>query len=545
MDEQIKGTIESCYQHVRDAYDKLESLGATMPTEKNIENLRPTIYTLDLDIDKYKVTFDDGETQTVEEVYPGQSVVKPADPVQVGKKFLYWYEQTGSSYDPENPTLEGLKSALNAGVLDNVEIGTEIPDKWNGVDSPLIVGTKQAIMDANGVRHLAIGLTRKFIDTSSIYGANTNDGRSYKTSTILSYLNNDYLDKCSDELKGVVADVTVSWYSNMSSTHGTATGKVHLLSNVEVYGTGSNGEGYAWELWKNRANITAPNNSANNGRIVYNSSGVAQQWWLRTMFSTTGDYYMEKTGAVSYTTSGASLGVLPEFWIIADESLPESSLASLKEALDGGYADIAYPVGMEIEDTYDGHSNPLIVAQYLDESNNSRYGGAEGVICIRKYANPLSQQFNTSTSATNYDGSLIQNFLNTTYLEKCSDNIRNTVSKLIIPWNNGTEIVGVESKFFLMSKTEIKGTTTTSDTSIGFEGIGWQYWIEKTGLFSGSNNANSGRIVRDISNNAQAWWTRSKDGSNIWHVIGTGEIKNTSGASNTIAVVPACFISKD
>lgn len=55
------------------------------------------------------------------------------------------------------------------------------------------------------------------------------------------------------------------------------------------------------------------------------------------------------------------------------------TLAGLKAAVNAGDYE-TFPVGTEIPDTYNGNDNPLIVAQYLDSTNNSAYGGAEGVI---------------------------------------------------------------------------------------------------------------------------------------------------------------------
>lgn len=98
MEDQIKATIASANDHVLQAYNKLEELGATMPEHKNIENLRATVYTLPLNIPKVSVTFDTGVGDPViEEVLPGQTVTKPADPVKDNCIFLGWHKQTGSA----------------------------------------------------------------------------------------------------------------------------------------------------------------------------------------------------------------------------------------------------------------------------------------------------------------------------------------------------------------------------------------------------------------------------------------------------------------
>lgn len=114
MEQQIKGTIDSCYTHVRNAYNKLQQLGATMPEHKNIENLRATILTLDLDIPKYTVSFDPGDgtpKPNDQEIYSGFTATEPTAPTKEGCVFTGWYkkivEDWGTIYTTEYP--EGLK----------------------------------------------------------------------------------------------------------------------------------------------------------------------------------------------------------------------------------------------------------------------------------------------------------------------------------------------------------------------------------------------------------------------------------------------------
>lgn len=114
MEQQIKGTIDSCYTHVRNAYNKLQQLGATMPEHKNIENLRATILTLDLDIPKYTVSFDPGDgtpKPNDQEIYSGFTATEPTAPVKEGCVFTGWYkkivEDWGTIYTTEYP--EGIK----------------------------------------------------------------------------------------------------------------------------------------------------------------------------------------------------------------------------------------------------------------------------------------------------------------------------------------------------------------------------------------------------------------------------------------------------
>lgn len=216
------------------------------------------------------------------------------------------------------------------------------------------------------------------------------------------------------------------------------------------------------------------------------------------------------------------------------------TLSSLKKALDKGNAPEKYPIGTEIEDTYDGNSNPLIVAQYLDGSNNSNYGGVVGVILIRKYVEPISQQFGTNIY---YDQSTVKNFLDTTYYNNCSEEIKSVISDINVTCRtSGSSSTSIESKWFLMGCCEVGGTYYPE------EGIFWDYWKQKTGLSTASNTANSGRIVNGMNGNAVGWWLRSYGSNSPYVCLVSNNGTMTSGyaqynASN--GVLPACFIAKD
>lgn len=215
----------------------------------------------------------------------------------------------------------------------------------------------------------------------------------------------------------------------------------------------------------------------------------------------------------------------------------DGTLADLKLALSTDNPAEYYPVGTEIEDTYDGHSNPLIVAQYLDSSNNSRYSGAEGVILIRKYVETVSQVFGNSVD---YPTSIVKSFLEETYYNS-SDKVKSVISNINIQYNNGSSIISVPSKWFLMSAYEVcnKGNGT-------YEGIMWEFWKQKTGLAAPDNfyTANSGRIVRDRNGTARPIWLRSRNASTNVCIITDSGLVFASLPSNGEGILPACFIAK-
>lgn len=220
---------------------------------------------------------------------------------------------TGGGYDPSNPTLEGLYNALNAGDEGAFPVGTEIPDTYAGVSSPLIVGNYQDITAADGTTHRAVGLMRKFPE---LYGQPFSSGSSlYTSSSIFSVLNGTYLQSCSEALRSVIAEVRVPYYNG--SSLGYATGKVHLFSGVEIGATYNSGEGQIWQIWKDRTGLSSANNAANPGRIIRGSDGVPKYVWLRSYGNATNIGYVVTDGSVSIgPPSGTQANSLAQFWVI-------------------------------------------------------------------------------------------------------------------------------------------------------------------------------------------------------------------------------------
>lgn len=218
---------------------------------------------------------------------------------------------------------------------------------------------------------------------------------------------------------------------------------------------------------------------------------------------------------------------------------PENpTLEGLKAALDAGdYT--AFPAGTEIPDTYNGQSNPLVVAQYLDSTNNSAYGGAEGVILVRKYVEPIEQIFGSSVD---YTTSTIKNFLDTTYYNNCSNDLKSIISDIGVPYYNGSSTTAVTSKLFLMSDREI---CANYSSTARIEGEMWDYWKQKTGLSSPSNATYSGRIMKDRSGTDRNVWLRSRYNSNTVCYVTTSGAVPSFGPSYHLSVLPACFIAKD
>lgn len=213
------------------------------------------------------------------------------------------------------------------------------------------------------------------------------------------------------------------------------------------------------------------------------------------------------------------------------------TIDGLKDAISRG-EDIE--IGIEIPDTYNGVSNPLIVSQKLDSDNNSLYGGAEGYILIRKYVEPLQQAYGASSAAFGYQSSLLKTFLDSTYLNNCSAGIQSAISDISVKYNDTDSVV---AKWFALSSTEL-GFATDSNRYV--DGIFLDYWKQKTNLQSGSDSANTGRVITDSSGSAQQVWTRSRTNNGsftVATVLATGA-RGSSQATNKYGVLPACFISR-
>lgn len=213
-------------------------------------------------------------------------------------------------------------------------------------------------------------------------------------------------------------------------------------------------------------------------------------------------------------------------------------IVEFKKALDNGTAEQDYPVGTEIPDKWDGEDNPLIVAQYLDDSNNSEYGGARGGVLIRKYATTETYAF--SDQYADYQTSPIRSYLDTEYLDKTSDELKPFISEISIPVVDYYKVHGqVDSKWFLMSSTEVCAVESLST------GIIWDYWKKQTGWTSGSNAPNAGRIVYDRNGAAQFYWLRScYSASNEYAMDKTGYVGGYNARNYSFSLLPACFIAK-
>lgn len=201
----------------------------------------------------------------------------------------------------------------------------------------------------------------------------------------------------------------------------------------------------------------------------------------------------------------------------------------------------ALEIGTELEDYVDGVLNPLLIAHY----GTARFpDGAthNGFYCFRKFVQPTAQAFGSNVD---YTTSTVHSLLNGALLEKCSEDFRKYVAEIAVPYyKNGSTLVEVNAKQFLMSETEIMGVNGNSNTRV--EGVAWDLWKKRTGLTSPSHSANNGRVMTDKDGNTVWWWLRSWYSSS--YVCGVGTYGTTYGSytpSNAYGVVSACFFPID
>lgn len=197
------------------------------------------------------------------------------------------------------------------------------------------------------------------------------------------------------------------------------------------------------------------------------------------------------------------------------------------------------PIGTEIPDTWNGQSNPLIIGTYKTINNKKAAG------LVRKYVEPTSRAFGSNV---NYQTSTILTYLNSTYLNACSEELKAVISETAAQWYNGTSIIEVPGKWHLLSGIEVYGTKNTG------EGVAWEYWKNKIGTSNPADSpmGNTGRSVADRNGNASYWWLRSQYSSSYVCIVNPDGYINRfrdpnsySEPSKTSGVLPQCYIIAD
>lgn len=449
----------------------------------------------------------------------------------------------------DDAAIENLSNIVQAGkAQDYLSLHDELLIPYGDIVMPFeVVGFTNVVAKVNGGDQTisCINLLAKYTSAdTTAYADNANS--KYSNSILRAFMTITYQGRLLDSFVNCLAETRVQTYSKDKTTD-VIYDKVFPPSYTQLGAPFADFTNSAQEV-VDGPKYTAFQNATITDDIKYgiDTPDTAQPYWTRSICMPFGDVdansYMNVTASGypggylysnKYRVVGACnfVGILPPPEWDVDNPTLEGLNAAVKA---GNY--VAFPVGTEIPDTYDGQSNPLIVAQYLDNSNNSSYGGAEGVILVRKYVEPTSQTFNISP---NYIESDISIFLNGTYLNNCSTNLKSILSQISIPYYDGNSMSPISTNWFLMSSAEMM-----SNRGYSGEGIAWQYWKDKTGLTSPDYTANAGRIMTDFNGIAQGLWLRSRyNESSVCYTTDAGLI-SYSIPTNSFGVLPACFISK-
>lgn len=486
---------------LQNAYDAVEEMGGTLPTTKNWDNLPAAI-----------------------------DSIKAKTPIFAPdlSKVL------------DKAQLDNLQNIVGQGkAQEYLNLGDELLVNYGSYTMPFeVVGFEPTVAQVNSEDKTvySVNLLAKYAtETTTAWGES--GGTPYSGSSLNNYYNETYIPLLdSDFVEALAVTKVATWNRSGSADYAYSKLYAPSMENLGVTDTAYNVPA--------QADTEGPvlggyADSTNAKRIKYDigNTTAARNYWTRSYYGSSSAF-----GRIASSGAPQSYGYANTFRAVAVCNLIGSNaegpkytktLASLQEALNNNEAELAFPVGTEIPDFYNGYTNALIIAQYLDSTNNSAYGGAEGVILVRKYVQPASQTFGDTLD---YTTSTIKDFLDTTYYDNCSEDLKAVAAEINIPLNGST----IKSKVFLMSDREV-----CSDCCPTVEGIMWDYWEQKTGLTSPNNNNNDGRIMKDRNGTARYAWLRSRLDSSLVCRVDTGGGVYGSAPLINLGVLPACFISKD
>lgn len=202
-----------------------------------------------------------------------------------------------------------------------------------------------------------------------------------------------------------------------------------------------------------------------------------------------------------------------------------------------------YPVGTRLDDTYDGQSDPLVVAMYTSSSVSGYTGTKAGAFLIRQYAFYTPDlMFDPEGSMAKWnDASPISQFLNNEYLNKCSDKLKERVTSVLYPAYSSTGITA--HPWSISSAVEVMGASMSGD------GTAWDFWKQVVMSTSTSDTANSNRICYDRDSKVVKCWLRTHGGSldQACCIDSDGSVyrRQASFSTTNMGVRPICFIGRD
>lgn len=216
-------------------------------------------------------------------------------------------------YDPNNPTLSGLKKALAAENYNVFPIGTKVLDS-SDAENPWVVAHYGSAKDANNEEVRGVYLIKKYALSDSLAFASAKKS-DYSTSTIKDYLTNTYYPALPEEWKESITEIKIPYYNG--STLITLNEKVWLMSVTELYGVNQEEEGEAFQYWKNKTDLASAKNETSL-RIIQDKTGEGVNVWTRSRYNSETVYGNDKTGSIrQFTGTTSPQFILPACFISA------------------------------------------------------------------------------------------------------------------------------------------------------------------------------------------------------------------------------------
>lgn len=487
----LKDTVTSIETHLTEAYNTLEEKGATLPENKNLENLSAAIESVSGGGDS-----EFGEA-TVELWVSGNSTQKSK---------LVGFTQV---------QLSGMVSALAVPSKAQFDCGsvalssTSTPKSYlikarlvgNIVSRDYILGSINTTNSFSGLKEIILEETTTI---ASYFGATSSSLNKVSLPDTLATIGTYFLWDCASLKYLTLPD-------SLSSVGTQFMGECKLLQGLYI-----------------PANVTPPTDNYSlsttnagspsyvNGITLY---GPGAQAWINALPNRTTSPYRK----LIYGGGGE-----PE----PDEAL---TLTNLKSTLDTGNAEETFPIGTEITDTWNNEDIKWTVMDYGTATL------ANGTTKQGVYLTCLTPNLTSVAGNAVYGSSTINTYLNSTFLDSCSADLKNMISEIKVPYYDGSSDTTTDAKIWVPGINEIMG----SDSNIG-NGSNFDLWKQRTGLTTGNGSANTGRILKTASGTAVDWWLRDYSSSAGLYCVNTsGAVKGAGSVMLNYYLIPCVFIAKN
>lgn len=318
--------------------------------------------------------------------------------------------------------------------------------------------------------------------------------------------------------------------SNTSASYVTATqDELYLLAEFEIFGTRSYANTAEQNYQKQYAYYVA-----GNSKVKYNhdSTATTAVWWERSVVGSNQTFFCDvyTNGVAYYAEAYVLTGLAPAFKVGSNPPPQPISALSVGSSVYCNVSDV------KTEFIVVNQGKP---SDMYDDSCN-------GIWLLMK--DIYEKRVWDSESINKYEGSDINTYLNSTFLNLFDSNIKDVIKQVKIPYRKnggagGTDqsgANGLSAKIFLLSGYEV-GWTTSDTQYFPQDGAKLSYFASGTGT-----SANNKRIAK-LNGSADIWWLRSQntdDTGNVWHVSSDGDYVS-SLTSYSLGIRPAFILPSD